>query len=121
MSSQVPSDDIDAWSRDWAYETDLVLVHLSGLKVRFDDLGDETRGDDQATDATTLRGRSLGDFVDGTVKLSRTTLMNGGASEVDASKATLRLLGQAQRLFRERPPGTPDPSTHRELPSHSLD
>ena len=92
------------WAFDWWYESELLLAHRSGLKLLFEEPRSDT---DDVAHWKNPRHKCNGDYVDGTVGVSRAYLKREGASESEANQSTNRLLGQAKHLFRNFPAGSP--------------
>jgi hypothetical protein len=91
------------WTLDWAYDSELRLIHRTGLAIDFDE---PRQDEDNSVDPRTPRSRSLGDYSPGTVKTSQEKMQQAGASAIEAVHSTRRLLQQANYLFRTRRAGT---------------
>lgn len=99
MIKEESFDGIGAWLSDWTYETDVLLSHVSGLKVVFYDPAHDPCSPDG------LRSKCKGDFVDGSVRASRAFFLTKEIFEIDAVKSTMKLYQQAELLYRHRPAG----------------
>ena len=100
MIDEAFPDAIGTWRSDWVYEADVLLAHVSGLKVMF---YEPAHGPGSTEE---LRSKCKGDFVESTVRISREFFLAQGAGEVDAVKSTMKLYRQAEVLYRHRPAGT---------------